>query len=84
MAAGRHVRVGGGVLGADLDAVGLEIEIATNNISFSHKKMTDSGRTHLVVDVEDSLLYLVVDLPRRVDEGLLNVGGGLCRSLERI
>ena len=46
--------------------------------------MTESGRTHLVVDVEDSLLYLVVDLPRRVDEGLLNVGGGLGRSLERI
>ena len=37
LAACRHVRVGGGVLGADLDAVGLEIEIATNNISFSHQ-----------------------------------------------
>lgn len=48
-AARGHVGVGRRVLGADLDAVGL------------------------VVDVEDALLDLVVDLPRRVDERLLHV-----------
>ena len=36
---------------------------------------------HLVIDVEDALLNLVVDLPRSVDEGLLDVGRRLGRRL---
>ena len=36
---------------------------------------------HLVVDVEHSLLDLVVDLPGRVDERLFDVGGSLGRGL---
>ena len=36
---------------------------------------------HLVIDVEDALLDLVVDLPRGVDEGLLDVGRRLGRRL---
>ena len=35
----------------------------------------------LVIDVEDALLNLVVDLPRSVDEGLLDVGRRLGRRL---
>ena len=40
-----------------------------------------SRHSYLVVDIEDSLLDLVVDLPGRVDEGLLDVGGRLGRRL---
>ena len=36
----------------------------------------------LVVDVEDALLDLVVDLPGRVDEGLLHVRRRLGRGLK--
>ena len=40
-----------------------------------------SCHSHFVIDVEDAFLYLVVDLPRRVDERLLDVGRRLGRRL---
>ena len=42
---------------------------------------SDLNAIRLIVDVKDTLLDLVVDLPGGVDEGLLHIGGGLGRGL---
>ena len=44
---------------------------------------SDLNTISLIVDIKDSLLYLVVYLPSRVDEGLLHVSCGLSRRLHK-